>query len=75
MESHKRSILKALTWRVLATMVTILVVYFLTKKVALSLGAGFIDATIKVFIYYAHERVWDRTRFGRRKEAKEDYTI
>ncbi len=75
MESHKRSILKALTWRVLATMVTILVVYFLTKKVTLALGAGFIDAAIKMFAYYVHERVWDRTRFGRREEAKEDYTI
>ncbi len=75
MESHKRSILKALTWRVLATMVTIFVVYFLTKKVALALGAGFIDAAIKMVVYYGHERVWDRTRFGRREEAKEDYTI
>jgi uncharacterized membrane protein len=74
-ESHKRSILKAITWRVLATMVTILVVYFLTKKVALSLGIGFIDAAIKMFVYYVHERVWDRTRFGRRKGIKEDYTI
>ncbi len=75
MESHKRSILKAVTWRLLATLVTILVVYFVTKKVALSLGIGFIDAAIKMFVYYAHERVWDRTRFGRREEAKEDYTI
>ncbi len=75
MESHKRSILKAVTWRLLATMVTIVVVYLLTKEVALSLGAGFIDAAIKMFIYYAHERVWDRMQFGRRKEIKEDYTI
>ncbi len=75
MESHKRSILKAVTWRVLATLVTILVVYFVTKKVALALGVGFVDAAIKMFVYYAHERVWDRTRFGRRKGIKEDYTI
>ena len=75
MESRKRSILKAVTWRVLATLVTILVVYFVTKEVALSLGVGFIDAAIKVLIYYAHERVWDRARFGRRKGIKEDYTI
>ncbi len=75
MESHKRSILKAITWRVLATLVTILVVYFVTKKVALALGVGFVDAAIKMFVYYAHERVWDRTRFGRRKGIKEDYTI
>ncbi len=75
MESHKRSILKAVTWRLLATLVTIIVVYMLTQKVALSLGAGFIDASIKVFVYYVHERIWDRLRFGRREEVKEDYTI
>ncbi len=74
-ETHKRSILKALTWRVLATLVTTIVVYLFTKEVVLALGIGLIDAAIKMFTYYAHERLWDRISFGRRKEAKEDYMI
>ncbi len=75
MESHKRSILKALTWRLLATVITTLVVYLFTKEVVLSLGIGFVDAAIKMFTYYGHERLWDRISFGRRKEIREDYVI
>jgi len=74
-ESHKRSILKAVTWRVLATLVTTIVVYLFTREVILSIGIGFVDAAIKIFTYYAHERLWNRISFGRKKEIKEDYMI
>ena len=56
-------------------MVTTIVVYLFTKEMVLSLGIGIIDAGIKMFIYYAHERFWDRISFGRKKEVKEDYMI
>ncbi len=75
MESHKRSIVKAITWRVIGTLVTFLVAYLFTKEVVLSMGIGFGDAAIKIVIYYSHERVWDKIDFGRRKRAKEDYNI
>ena len=75
MESHKRSIVKALTWRVTATLVTTLVVYSLTREVVLAMSVGFVDAAIKILAYYSHERLWDRINFGRSKEVKEDYMI
>jgi uncharacterized membrane protein len=43
--------------------------------VTLSIGIGFVDAAIKVFVYYSHERMWDRMEFGRRKKVEEDYMI
>ncbi len=75
MESHKRSIIKATTWRLLASLVTMLVIYLFTREVTLSIGIGFVDAAIKVFVYYSHERMWDRMEFGRRKKVEEDYMI
>jgi adenylylsulfate kinase len=75
MESHRRSVVKALTWRVTATLVTTLVVYLFTRQVALAMGVGFVDAAIKILAYYLHERLWNRMNFGRRKEAREDYMI
>lgn len=75
MESHRRSILKAVTWRLFAVLVTTVVVYLFTKEVALSLGIGLADTAIKIVAYYAHERLWDRMDFGRRKEIKKDYMI
>ncbi len=74
MESHKRSIVKALTWRIFATFVTISVVYAFTREFALSAGIGIADTVVKLFAYYSHERMWDRISFGRKKE-KEDYMI
>ena len=74
MESHRRSIAKALSWRLIATLVTFLVALIFTKDVVLAAGIGFGDALLKIGAYYSHERLWDRIKFGRRK-AKEDYTI
>ena len=74
-ESHRRSIVKALTWRVIATLVTTLVVYSFTREVVLAMGIGFVDAAIKMVAYYLHERLWNRINFGIKKEVKEDYII
>ncbi len=73
-ESHWRSIVKAISWRVIGTLVTASVAYVLTKEVLLSLSIGFADALIKLFVFYAHERLWIRIGFGRKK-VKEDYMI
>ncbi len=75
MDSHKRSILKAFTWRVVATIITFAVSYVLTKKIELAAGISLSDTFIKVFSYYGHERIWERINFGRKKIPSEDYTI
>jgi len=72
MESHRRSIVKALSWRIIATLVTFLVAYSLTKEAVLSISIGLGDALLKIGTYYAHERLWNRISFGRKK-AKENY--
>ena len=66
-ETHKRSIVKAISWRVIAVVITSLVAYFLTKEVALALTIGSIDTIIKLFTYYAHERAWAKIEFGKGK--------
>ena len=75
MESHKRSIIKAVTWRITASLITTLVVYLFTGEVALSLGVGLLDAIVKMFAYYGHERLWIRIRFGISKEIEPHYMI
>ena len=75
MESHKRSIIKAVTWRIFATSITMLVVYAFTKEIALSASIGLVDTAIKIFAYYSHERLWERIGFGRKKVKEEDYMI
>lgn len=73
-ESHWRSIVKALSWRIIATLVTFMVAYLLTREAVLSISIGFGDAILKLGAYYFHERLWNRMSLGK-TDIKEDYTI
>jgi len=64
-ETHTRSVLKALSWRVTGTIATTLLVYVFTRRFALSLAVGGLEFVSKVGIYWLHERLWDRLPIGR----------
>jgi uncharacterized membrane protein len=72
-DSHARSIAKALSWRFLATIITGCVAWFITGTVAVAVAIGLADTIVKLGIYYAHERAWNRVPFGRREPK--DYQI
>jgi uncharacterized membrane protein len=57
-ESHLRSVLKAFTWRILATTTTTIIAYLWTGEVGTALAIGGIEFFVKMFVYYAHERAW-----------------
>ena len=73
METKRRSIAKAVSWRVVATLVTASVVYVVTGEGAVALEIGLIDTSIKMFGYFGHERLWLRIPYGQRKRM--DYRI
>ncbi len=73
MEHPKRSLLKAITWRVIAFTVTIFAVYIYSRDIKESLIIGISANLVKIFLYYAHERIWNRVKFGRIKAS--DYQI
>lgn len=74
MESRKRSLAKALSWRFLATLITAGVAYFITGEATFAIEIGLLDTSIKFLTYYGHERLWLRINFGRDKRPK-DYQI
>lgn len=59
-ESHTRSLLKGITWRIVATMTTIIVSWLVVGDVSAALQIGFFEMILKIGIYYAHERIWAR---------------
>ncbi len=67
MDSHSRSIAKAVSYRLLGSSVTALIVFVLTGKGTLSLGAGALDVVLKIGAYFIHERIWERISYGRAK--------
>ena len=62
MESRVRSLAKAVTWRVVATLTTMLIAWLLIGDVTVDLSIGAIEFIAKFIIYYLHERAWDRVR-------------
>ncbi len=65
-ETHARSVLKALSWRVAGSLVTAAIAFLFLKRLDLALAAGGLDFAVKVAVYYVHERAWDRIPFGKR---------
>ena len=64
-EEHKRSALKSVSWRMIATSTTMFLVYIFTGKLELSASVGVGDVVLKMMFYFLHERIWDRVPFGR----------
>lgn len=64
-ETHTRSVAKSLSWRLTATLTTILLVYLFTGTMELALAIGGVEVIAKMLIYFFHERAWNNVRFGR----------
>ena len=72
-ETHLRSVAKAFSWRFLATFITATIVWILTGEAKFALKVGLLDTTIKLLIYFIHERIWLRIPFGKKKPS--DFSI
>ena len=64
-EERKRSIAKGITWRLLASSATIAIVFIFTGSLKASFGVSLSEIFVKTSLYYLHERLWDRIRWGR----------
>jgi uncharacterized membrane protein len=71
MEKHVRSFAKAISWRVVATLTTMLLVFAFTGSLMISGGVGVAELVVKILVYYLHERVWNMVDFGREKKAEQ----
>ena len=74
-EKHYRSVIKAISWRTVGTIDTMIVSYFITGNLVMAVSIGSIEVVTKMFLYYFHERAWNATSFGRIKVVENDYQI
>jgi adenylylsulfate kinase len=61
---RRRSIVKALTYRVVIVCLDFLVVYILTHKVEVAVGFMVISNLYTTLAYFLHERIWAHTKWG-----------
>jgi uncharacterized membrane protein len=69
--SHKRHILKSLTYRIYSSCITSLIAAVILGDVKIGFSIGTADFFIKIFTYYIHERIWYNIPFGIQKVKKE----
>lgn len=60
--SRTRSLAKAFTWRITATLTTTLITFIITGDFRTAAIIGGIEFAMKFAIYYAHERAWNLIR-------------
>jgi uncharacterized membrane protein len=58
--SHKRHIVKSISWRVVGTLDTMLLGWLLSGNAMTGVKVGALELLTKIFLYYLHERVWYR---------------
>lgn len=66
-ETAKRSILKAVTYRLIGSFVTGSLVWLFTGKLDFAVAIGSIDTILKILGYYVHERIWQKISYGKAK--------
>lgn len=64
-ESHLRSLVKGITWRITGTLDTIIIAFIVTGNFFSALKIGFIEVFTKIILYYFHERIWTHIGWGK----------
>ena len=67
MDSRKRSLIKSITWRIICIVVSITTAYLLTRQIDLSIAIGTIYNVTTMILYYFHERLWNKLKWGKQK--------
>ena len=57
-ETHLRSLIKGISWRIVGTMDTIILAALWTGDYSKALKIGFTEVITKVILFYFHERIW-----------------
>jgi len=60
-----RSLAKAVTWRVTGTIDTFLISWVITGQALLASGIALTEIMTKIGLYWIHERVWSRVKWGK----------
>jgi uncharacterized membrane protein len=53
-----KSIMKSVSWRIVGTIDTMVISYFITGRVTIAISIGSIEVFTKTLLYYFHERLW-----------------
>ena len=64
-DAHHRSIAKGVSWRIVGSVDTTVIAFFITGQYSKARSIGLTEVLTKVVLYFLHERAWQRVSFGR----------
>ena len=65
-ETNLRTVIKTISWRLLATITTMILVYLFTEDIKKAVAIGILEVFLKLLFYYVHERGWNLINFGKK---------
>lgn len=74
-EKTSRSIVKTISWRITGTVDTMVISFFITGDLTMALSIGTVEVFTKMVLYFGHERIWNKIKFGRVEEKPIEYHI
>lgn len=74
-EKPYRSIIKAISWRMIGTIDTIFISFLIVGNFKFAVSIGGVELFTKMFLYFVHERLWNKIKLGRVEQKPIDYQI
>jgi adenylylsulfate kinase len=65
-ETLGRSVIKTVSYRAVILVLDFISIYLFTGKVKVALGFMVISNIYTTVLYFLHERIWDRIKWGKR---------
>lgn len=69
-DSHLKSMIKAVSWRILGTIGTTLIAFILTHKITIAFYIGIFEFFFKIGLFYFHERIWGMIWLNQKSSSK-----
>lgn len=66
-DQARRSLLKAISWRIIGSIDTFLLAWIITGELAMAGTIATIESISKIILFYIHERIWNKIPFGKYK--------
>ena len=67
---EKRSVAKAITYRLMIIISDMVVVFTITRRLDLTVGLVIFTNIASTILYFTHERIWNKIQWGREDRNK-----
>lgn len=72
-DSNAKSFLKSISWRIVGTIDTMVISYFVTGELVMAISIGSVEVFSKIILFYFHERIWESVPKVKEDDTRKQY--